>query len=380
MRYIGYQVLVLRFYHLLKVTYRHAEFPERRIHQGGTRVSSASILCASLPWAMPLALDVATADPTALEVAVAAHDLVFSLVPYMHHAARRWNKPESDASVRVLTADDFTIPTRTYGYGATTSLTMSVNPRILPSQLEISVERRVEGTSDELSNTRLRGQPPRVQVLLVPARRAPHVPQLRILPRERRGHARRWCGPHGERTAVRHHVVRARARGVPKPRFCAVPRILPHSRGAHGPRGTLQYVGFAVFMAVLGKTRWLAADVKEWREATQRAVGASASDENALVARIKEVCAFPSDSESARIVSGMRWMGLFSPEKLVNDTVTHVAGADLMASAQMCTIKSSSLVLSLYIAAHEYQTSISLHLVSSPLANHPPLGASSRTG
>jgi hypothetical protein len=38
---------------------------------------------------------------------------------------------------------------------------------------------------------------------------------------------------------------------------------------------------------------------------------------SALIACIKEVCAFPSDSESARIVSGMRWMGLFSPEKFV---------------------------------------------------------------
>jgi hypothetical protein len=108
---------------------------------------------------------------------------------------------------------------------------------------------------------------------------------------------------------------------------------------------------------------------------------------SALVARIKEVCAFPSDSESAQIVSGMRWIGLFSPQKLAapcstcrNDAVTHVAGADLMASVQTCAIKSSSLVLSLYIAAHEYQTSVSLHLASSPLANHPPLCASSRTG
>jgi spermidine synthase len=48
-------------------------------------------------------------------------------------------------------------------------------------------------------------------------------------------------------------------------------------------------VGFAAFMAVLGKTGWLAADVKEWlvdglewREATQRAVGASASDEECV--------------------------------------------------------------------------------------------------
>jgi hypothetical protein len=29
-------------------------------------------------------------------------------------------------------------------------------------------------------------------------------------------------------------------------------------------RGTLQYVGFAASMAVLGKTAWLAVDVKEW--------------------------------------------------------------------------------------------------------------------
>ncbi|KAJ7799304.1 hypothetical protein B0H14DRAFT_3788115 [Mycena olivaceomarginata] len=246
------------------------------------RVSSASTLCASLPWATPLALDVATADPTALEVAVAVHDLVFSLVPYMHHAARRWNKPESDASVRVLTADDFTIPTRTYGYGATTSLTMSfpsaayrpafkVNPHILPSELEISVERRVERTSDELSNTRLRGQPPRVQVLLVPARRAPRVLNSASFL------------ANGAVTHVAGADLMASAQLCAITLFAPALEVFPNRDS----------VPFHAFYRIpeAHTTRWLAADVKEWlvdglewREATQRAVGASASDEDALVA------------------------------------------------------------------------------------------------
>ncbi|KAJ7886094.1 hypothetical protein B0H14DRAFT_3731797 [Mycena olivaceomarginata] len=55
----------------------------------GARVSSASALCAPLLRASPLVLNVAVADLAALEVAVTAHDLVISLVPYTHHAARR---------------------------------------------------------------------------------------------------------------------------------------------------------------------------------------------------------------------------------------------------------------------------------------------------
>jgi hypothetical protein len=38
---------------------------------------------------------------------------------------------------------------------------------------------------------------------------------------------------------------------------------------------------------------------------------------SALIARIKQVCNFPSDSESERIVSGLRWIGMFSAEKVV---------------------------------------------------------------
>ena len=35
-----------------------------------------------------------------------------------------------------------------------------------------------------------------------------------------------------------------------------------------------------------------------------------------LIARIKEVCSFPDESEATRIISGMRWIGMFSQEKV----------------------------------------------------------------
>jgi len=94
-----------------------------------------------------------------------ANSLLISLNTRKELREMRWNKPEWDPAVPVLTADDFTLPygTRTYAYGVGTSLTMSsptatyqpifkVNPRVLPSHVEISVERRVERTSDDLSD------------------------------------------------------------------------------------------------------------------------------------------------------------------------------------------------------------------------------------
>lgn len=36
-----------------------------------------------------------------------------------------------------------------------------------------------------------------------------------------------------------------------------------------------------------------------------------------LVARIRELCAFPNEAEASRIISGLRWIGLFSQDKIV---------------------------------------------------------------
>jgi hypothetical protein len=96
-----------------------------------------------------------------------ANSLLITLNTRKELREMRWNKTEWDRTVPILTSDDFTVPYTqqyTYPYGAVTSVSMSmsspsaayrpafkVNPRILPSQLEINVERRVERCSDELS-------------------------------------------------------------------------------------------------------------------------------------------------------------------------------------------------------------------------------------
>ncbi|KAL7745964.1 saccharopine dehydrogenase (NADP+, L-glutamate-forming) [Sorochytrium milnesiophthora] len=59
--------------------------PENRLTVASRRMTSAQALCPDHPNAKPFVLDVA--DQTALEAAVAEHDVVISLVPYTHHAA-----------------------------------------------------------------------------------------------------------------------------------------------------------------------------------------------------------------------------------------------------------------------------------------------------
>jgi len=90
-------------------------------------------------------------------------------------------------------------------------------------------------------------------------------------------------------------------------------------------RGTLRYQGFPEFIAVLVKLGWLDDEAKPWltadltwAEVTQKAIAANDASEASLVARISALCAFPDDAEKSRIVSGLRWIGLFSQtEKVV---------------------------------------------------------------
>ncbi|KAJ7473599.1 hypothetical protein B0H11DRAFT_2036491 [Mycena galericulata] len=96
-----------------------------------------------------------------------ANSLLISLNTRKELREMRWNKQDWDPNVPVLSADDFTVPTRSYAYGGLTSLTMTspmqsptsayrpafkINPRVFPSQLEVSVERTVQRSSDDLSD------------------------------------------------------------------------------------------------------------------------------------------------------------------------------------------------------------------------------------
>ncbi|KAL4402956.1 saccharopine dehydrogenase (NADP+, L-glutamate-forming) [Malassezia pachydermatis] len=85
-------------------------------------------------------------------------------------------------------------------------------------------------------------------------------------------------------------------------------------------RGTLRYQGFPEFVLALVRLgfldetaqAWLTASPLTWAQLTARLVGASATDEATLTAGVCARCAFKDEDESERVLQGMRWLGLFS--------------------------------------------------------------------
>ncbi|KAI1342258.1 Saccharopine dehydrogenase [Xylariaceae sp. FL0016] len=88
-------------------------------------------------------------------------------------------------------------------------------------------------------------------------------------------------------------------------------------------RGTLRYQGFPEFIKVLVDIGFLDDTEQEslkqsvsWKEATQKILGASASNQSDLESAILSKATFTSEEEKARIVGGLRWIGIFSDEKI----------------------------------------------------------------
>ncbi|KIJ45926.1 hypothetical protein M422DRAFT_29570 [Sphaerobolus stellatus SS14] len=87
-------------------------------------------------------------------------------------------------------------------------------------------------------------------------------------------------------------------------------------------RGTLRYQGFPEFIGALVKIGFLDMEPKEWlkdgltwAEITQKATGATDASEASLVSHIETLASFPSEPERSRILSGLRWIGLFANTK-----------------------------------------------------------------
>ncbi|KAM0466834.1 hypothetical protein ACHAPV_000343 [Trichoderma viride] len=88
-------------------------------------------------------------------------------------------------------------------------------------------------------------------------------------------------------------------------------------------RGTLRYQGFPQFIKVLVQTGFLEETPIEalktpitWKEATKAVLGISSSEPKDLEAAIVSKADFDSDEDRERILSGLRWIGIFSDEKI----------------------------------------------------------------
>ncbi|ORY71689.1 Saccharopine dehydrogenase [Pseudomassariella vexata] len=88
-------------------------------------------------------------------------------------------------------------------------------------------------------------------------------------------------------------------------------------------RGTLRYQGFPQFIRALVQIGFLSDAEQDifkqpvsWKEATQKVLGASSSSQADLESAILAKATFDSPEEKQRILSGLRWIGIFSDEKI----------------------------------------------------------------
>lgn len=88
-------------------------------------------------------------------------------------------------------------------------------------------------------------------------------------------------------------------------------------------RGTLCYQGFPEFVRVLDDMGFLSDEaqpfLKEpiaWKEATQKILATSSSTEEDLKFAIASKAYFKDTEEKERILAGLRWVGIFSDEKI----------------------------------------------------------------
>ena len=89
-------------------------------------------------------------------------------------------------------------------------------------------------------------------------------------------------------------------------------------------RGTLRYQGFPEFVRVLVDMGFLDDEAKgflkeaiPWKEATQKILPATSSSEADLKWAITSKAKFKDTEEKERIMSGLRWVGIFSDEKII---------------------------------------------------------------
>lgn len=88
-------------------------------------------------------------------------------------------------------------------------------------------------------------------------------------------------------------------------------------------RGTLRFQGFPEFIKVLVDMGFLSdqetAVFKSeiaWKDATAKLIGAKSSSEEDIVAKISELTKFKDEDDKVRIISGLKWLGLFSDKQI----------------------------------------------------------------
>ncbi|KAL7961283.1 saccharopine dehydrogenase [Trichoderma compactum] len=291
-------------------------------------LEKAKKLSEGVNLASAIALDVN--DEKALDAAVAQHDLVISLIPYTYHAA----------VIKSAIRNKKHVVTTSYVSDAMLELDQQARDAGITVMNEIGLDPGIDHLSavDTINNVHAAGG----KVLSfksfcggLPAPEDSDNPlgykfswSSRGVLLALRNAATFWedgklvnvAGPELMATAKPYHIYPGYA-------FVAYPNRdssiykerynIPEAQTII--RGTLRYAGFPEFIKVLVDTGFLS-DAEQgyfkqpipWKEATQKLLNASSSAEADLVAAVSSKTTFKDDEDKARLISGLKWIGIFS--------------------------------------------------------------------
>ncbi|KAA1479185.1 saccharopine dehydrogenase [Dentipellis sp. KUC8613] len=291
-------------------------------------VAKAQALTEGLPGTTAVALDVT--DTAALERAVAAHDLVISLIPYIYHAD----------VIKAAIKGKTNVVTTSYVSPAIRELDAAAKAAGIIVMNEIGLDPGIDHLYAVKTIDEIHAKGGKVQQFLSYCGGLP-APECADNPL---GYKFSWSSrgvllallnnaqfiANAQTVSVEGKDLMAEARPYyisPAFAFVAYPNrnSAPYREWYNIPeaqtviRGTLRYQGFPEFIKALVQIGWLNAEPKPWlkegltwAQVMQQAIGAADANEATLVARVKELATFPNDAEAERILSGLRWIGLFS--------------------------------------------------------------------
>ncbi|KAG2113397.1 Saccharopine dehydrogenase-domain-containing protein [Suillus discolor] len=280
-------------------------------------LQSAQALAEGLPNAQGISLDVNNTN--ALEAQVAAHDLVISLIPYTYHAAVI--KAAIKAKVHVVTTSYVSPAMRELDEEAKRVGIIVMN--------EIGLDPGIDHLYAIKTIDEVHAKGGKIKQFLSYCGGLP-APECSGNPL---GYKFSWSS-RGVLLALLNSaaylsngkqldISGTELMGYAKPYFISPAFAewynIPEAETV--VRGTLRYQGFPEFIKALVELGWLDASEKDWlkegltwAQVMQQAIGANDAAESTLVTHVKSVCKFPNDAEATRIISGLRWIGLFSSE------------------------------------------------------------------
>ncbi|KAF7338576.1 Saccharopine dehydrogenase [Mycena venus] len=274
-------------------------------------LTTAQAFSEGLASTTAVSLDVS--DSAAIEAAVAAHDLVISLIPYTHHAA----------VIKAAIKGKTNVVTTSYVSPAMRELDAAAREAGIIVLNEIGLDPGIDHLYAVKIVDEVHAKGGKIKHFLsycggLPSPESSGNPLGYKFSWSSRGVLLALLNPasflsNGSATNIPGEELMSHAKPYfisPAFAFVAYPNrdSLPFQKFYNIPEAETVVRGHAA--------EWLK-DGMEWREVTKLACGANESSETALVARIKQVCSFPSESETERIISGLRWIGMFSTEKVI---------------------------------------------------------------